>query len=142
MHARWLSLRLISLCLELEQVSWKNMIFGRLLVPSFESQARSHIDSIARRINSRSSISNRGLNVSVSREARVGRSGDSARKRRVLHSSQPVAQVIPSKFVAKRGERDGSARTRNHNQTVTRLFAYRLSFSSRSTVAIRPSILS
>ena len=51
-----------------------------------------------------------------------------------LHSSQPVAQVIPSKFVAKRGERDGSgARTRNHNQTVTRLFAYRLSFSSRST---------
>ena len=36
-----------------------------------------------------------------------------------LHSSRPAAQVVPSKFVAKRGERDGSgARTRNHNQTI------------------------
>ena len=36
-----------------------------------------------------------------------------------LHSSRPAAQVVPSKFVAKRGERDGSgARTRNHNHTI------------------------
>jgi len=36
-----------------------------------------------------------------------------------LHSSRPAAQVAPSKFVAKRGERDGNgAHTRNHNQTI------------------------
>ena len=36
-----------------------------------------------------------------------------------LHSSRPTAQVAPSKFVAKRGERDGNgAHTRNHNQTI------------------------
>ena len=46
-----------------------------------------------------------------------------------LHSSQPVAQVIPSKFVAKRGERDGSgARKRNHNQTICLLCYVRTAF--------------
>ena len=60
------------------------MIFGRLLVRSLAcTKARSHIDSIARRINSEVPYRIEGLNVSVSREARVGRSGDSARKRRV-----------------------------------------------------------
>ena len=46
-----------------------------------------------------------------------------------LHSSQPVAQVVPSKFVAKRGERDGSgARKRNHNQTICLLCYVRTAF--------------
>ena len=36
-----------------------------------------------------------------------------------LNSSRLAAQVVPSKFVAKRGERDGNgAHTRNHNQTI------------------------
>ena len=36
-----------------------------------------------------------------------------------LHSSRHAAHVVPSKFVVKRGERDGSgARTRNNNQTI------------------------
>ena len=46
-----------------------------------------------------------------------------------LHSSQPVAQVVPSKFVAKRGERDGSgARKRNHNQIICLLCYVRTAF--------------
>ena len=42
-----------------------------------------------------------------------------------LNSSRPAAQVVPSKFVAKRGERDGSgARTRNHNPNPICLLCY------------------
>ena len=84
-----------------------------------------------------------GLNVSVSREARVGRSGDSARKRRVASLSQPVAQVIPSKFCretrrARRQQRAHAEPQPDSNQTICLSTFFQLSIY----VAIRPSISS
>ena len=53
--------------------------------------ARNHVHSIARGLTQETSYKIESLNVSVSREAHVGRSGDSDLNAASLHSSRPAA---------------------------------------------------
>jgi len=77
-------MRLIYLCLELEQVPKKMLFFGHLLVRSFAFTRRETMSIPSREgLTQETSYKIEGLNVSFSREARVGRSGDSDRERRV-----------------------------------------------------------
>ena len=70
-----------------------------------------------------------GLNVSVSREARVGRSGDSDRERRVasLLATSGVGCTVKVCRETRRARRQRRGK-RNHNQTICLLCYVRTAF--------------
>ena len=73
-----------------------------------------------------------GLNVSVSREARVGRSGDSARERRVAVAPRDLRRRSRRQSLSRNAaSATAAARARG---TTTRLFAYCATRGQKMTV--------
>ena len=120
------------------------LFFGHLLVRSFAFTRRATMSIPSREgLTQETSYKIEGLNVSFSREARVGHSGDSARKRRVASllatcGAGYTVKVCRETRRARRQRRAHAEPQPDSNQTICLSTFFQLSIY----VAIRPSILS